>query len=119
RAHYPMGFFATFWTWLNGQLSDYVGSNAARVAQALEPAIVTLGTVYVMVWGYLHLTGRIDEPFGAGLKRLVTLAVVLGGALHLWRYNTIIVDTFYRAPTELAAARVGSSDPGAGIDGIR
>ncbi|TLZ55704.1 MAG: type IV secretion system protein [Gammaproteobacteria bacterium] len=113
-----MGFFATFWTWLNGQLSDYVGSNAARVAQALEPAIVTLGTVYVMVWGYLHLTGRIDEPFGAGLKRLVTLAVVLGGALHLWFYNSVIVDTFYRAPTQLAAALVGSPDPVSTIDAI-
>jgi type IV secretion system protein VirB6 len=113
-----MGFFATFWTWLNGQLADYIGTNTARVAQALEPAIVTLGTVYVMVWGYLHLTGRIDEPFGTGLKRLVTLAVVLGGALHLWLYNSVIVDTFYRAPTQLAAALVGTPDPVSTVDAI-
>jgi type IV secretion system protein VirB6 len=113
-----MGFFATFWTWLNGQLADYIGTNTARVAQALEPAVVTLATVYIMAWGYLHLTGRIDEPFGAGLKRIVTLAVVLGGALHLWLYNSVIVDTFYRAPTELAAALVGSSDPVSTIDAI-
>ena len=73
-----MGFFATFWTWLNGQLADYIGDNTARWRPALEPAIVTLATVYVMVWGYLQLTGRIEEPFVAGLKRLVTLAVVLG-----------------------------------------
>src|SRR5205823_826817 len=48
-----MGFFAGFWTWLNGQLADYIGTNTARVAEALEPAIVTLATVYLMVWGYL------------------------------------------------------------------
>ncbi len=113
-----MGFFASFWTWLNGQLADYIGTNTARVAEALEPAIVTLATVYLMVWGYLQLTGRIDEPFGAGLKRLVTLAVVLGGALHLWLYNTVIVDTFYRAPTQLAAALVGTPDPVSTIDAI-
>src|SRR5437773_4911996 len=113
-----MGFFAGFWTWLNGQLADYIGTNTARVAEALEPAIVTLATVYLMVWGYLQLTGRIDEPFGAGLKRLVTLAVVLGGALHLWFYNSVIVDTFYRAPTQLAAALVGSPDPVSTIDAI-
>ena len=113
-----MGFFATFWTWLNGQLASYIGTNTARVAEALEPAIVTLATVYVMVWGYLQLTGRIDEPFVTGLKRLLTLAAVLGGAVHLWLYNSLIVDTFYQAPARLAAAVVGAPDPVAVVDAI-
>ncbi|MGH8140385.1 MAG: type IV secretion system protein [Steroidobacteraceae bacterium] len=113
-----MGFFASFWGWLNSQLGTYIGDNTARVSTALEPAIVTLATLYVMVWGYLQLTGRIDEPFMPGLKRIVTLAVVLGVALRLWLYNTVIVDTFYTAPAQLAAAVVGSSDPVQTIDVI-
>ena len=113
-----MGFFQTFWTWLNGQLASYIGANTVKVASALEPAIVTFGIVYVMVWGYLQLTGRIEEPFVTGLKRLITLAVVLGVALHLWLYNSLIVDTFYKAPTQLAAAVVGTSDPVTTIDAI-
>jgi len=113
-----MGFFATFWTWLNGVLSSYIGTNTAIVAEALEPATVTLATVYVMVWGYLQLTGRIDEPLVTGLRRLVTLTVVLGGALHLWLYNTLVVDTFYRAPAEFAARIVGTPDPVATLDVI-
>src|SRR5690348_2249202 len=84
-----MDFFQTFWTWLNGELSSYIGENTSRVASILEPAVVTLGTVYVMIWGYLQLTGRIEEPFVAGLKRIVTLAVIFGVALHLWLYNTL------------------------------
>ena len=113
-----MGFFATFWAWLNGQLATYIGDNTARLAGVLEPALVTLATVYVMVWGYLHLTGRIDEPLLAGLKRIGLLAVVLGMALHLWLYNTLIVDTFYNAPAQLAAAVIGSQDPIGTIDTI-
>jgi len=113
-----MGFFATFWNWLNGQLATYIGSNTARLASVLEPAIVTLATLYVMAWGYLHLTGQIEEPFIAGLKRIATLAVVLGVAINLWLYNTIIVDTFYNAPARLAAAVVGSGDPVGTIDSI-
>lgn len=113
-----MGFFETFWTWLNGQLASYIGTNTARVAEALEPAIVTVATVYVMAWGYLQLTGRIDDPFFAGLKRLITLAIVLGAALHLWLYNSLLVDTFYQAPAQLAAAVVGAQDPVATIDQI-
>jgi type IV secretion system protein VirB6 len=113
-----VGFFQTFWIWLNGQLASYIGANTVKLASALEPAIVTFGTVYVMVWGYLQLTGRIEEPFVTGLKRLITLTVVLGVALHLWLYNSLIVDTFYKAPTQLAAAVVGTSDPVTTIDAI-
>lgn len=113
-----MGFFATFWGWLNGQLGSYIGSNTAALASVLEPAVVTLATLYVMAWGYLHLTGQIEEPFTAGLKRIITLAVVLGVGLNLWLYNTVIVDTFYNAPAQLAAAVVGAGDPVGTIDTI-
>jgi len=113
-----MGFFETFWTWLNQQLIAYVGNNTARVSNALEPAIVTLGTLYIMIWGYLQLTGRIEEPFTTGLKRILTLGVVLGVTLKMWLYNTVIVDTFYNAPTQLAAAIIGASDPVKTVDSI-
>jgi type IV secretion system protein VirB6 len=108
-----MGFFATFWSWLNGQLAAYIGSNTARLAAALEPAIVTTAVIYVMAWGYLQLTGQIEEPVVAGLKRILLLIVVLGVSLHLWLYNAVIVDTFYSAPAQLAAAVIGSKGPGA------
>jgi type IV secretion system protein VirB6 len=113
-----MGFFETFWTWLDGQLTTYIGDNVAHVSTVLEPAIVMLGTVYVMIWGYLQMTGRLEEPFIVGLKRILTLAVALGVALRMWLYNSVIVDTFYLAPTELAAAIVGTGDPVHTIDSI-
>ena len=113
-----MGFFQTFWTWLNGQLTTYIATTTAKVASVLEPAIVTFATVYVMVWGYLQMTGRIEEPFTAGLKRLITLAVVLGVALNLWLYNSVIVDSFYRAPSQFVAGLAGAADPVTTIDAI-
>jgi type IV secretion system protein VirB6 len=112
------GFFQTFWSWLSAQLAGYIGDNTARVAAALEPAVVTLAVLYVMGWGYLHLTGRIEEPFATGLKRIVLLAVILAVALRLWLYNAVIVDTFYNAPAQLAAAVIGGSDPVGTIDAI-
>jgi type IV secretion system protein VirB6 len=113
-----MGFFATFWSWLNGQLGTYIGNNTARLAAALEPAVVTTAVIYVMAWGYLHLTGQIEEPFIAGLKRISMLAVILGVGFNLWLYNSVIVDTFYNAPAQLAAAVVGAKDPVATVDAI-
>jgi type IV secretion system protein VirB6 len=113
-----MGFFASFWSWLNGQMATYIGDNTARLATVLEPTLVTLATIYVMGWGYLHLMGRIEEPIVAGLKRVAVIALVLGAGLNLWLYNAVIVNTFYTAPAQLAAAVVGANDPVATIDTI-
>jgi len=113
-----VGFFATFSTWLNGILAGYIGNNTATIASLLQPAVLTLATIYVMVWGYLQLTGKIEEPFVTGLKRIILLVVILGGALDLWLYNGLIVDTFFNAPGELAAAVIGAYDPVGIIDQI-
>lgn len=113
-----MGFFAEFSAWLNGILLNYIGNNTALIAQTLEPAIVTLAVIYVMVWGFLQLTGQIEEPFIGGLKRIMVLAIVFGLALHLWLYNSFLVDTVFNAPSELAAVVIGAYNPVAIVDQI-
>lgn len=101
-------FFQNYWIWLQGVLSGYIGSRSASVAAALAPVMVTLATIYVMVWGYLQLTGNIKEPILEGVKRIFTIAVILGIAMNLWIYNGPIVDTFFNAPFALAASIVGA-----------
>ncbi len=113
-----MGFFAEFNTWLNGVLTGYIGDSTARIAAALEPAIVTPAVVYVMVWGYLQLTGQIQEPFIGGVKKIVVLAVILGCALNLWLYNALLVDTFFNAPAALGAVIIGTYDPVGIVDQV-
>ncbi|MEJ0098479.1 MAG: type IV secretion system protein [Pseudomonadota bacterium] len=106
-----MGFFTEFDQWLTAMLSTYIGNKVAAIAAILEPAIVTLGVFYVVVWGYLQLMGKIEQPFIEGVKRLLTLGVVLGLSLQLWLYNELIVDTFFRAPSALATRILASSGP--------
>lgn len=106
-----MGFFAEFNTWLTDVLSRYIADNLAAIAAILEPAIVTLGVFYVIVWGYLQLMGKIEQPFIEGAKRLLTLGIILGLSLQLWHYNDVIVDTFFNAPTTLAAGIIAARDP--------
>lgn len=113
-----MGFFAEFSAWLNALLSGYIATNTARLATILEPAVVTLGVVYLMVWGYLLLMGKIEEPLIQGLKRIMTLAMVFGVALKLWLYNELIVDTFFTAPAALGAQVMGAYDSVGIVDQI-
>ena len=105
-----MGFFAEFNAWLTALLDDYIQQYTVQMATLLEPAIVTLGTLYVLIWGFLHIAGRIEEPVLEGLKRIAILSLVFGVGLDLWLYDTVIVETFYRAPAALAGNLVGAND---------
>jgi type IV secretion system protein VirB6 len=113
-----MGFFAEFSLWLNTILATYIADNTAIFADLLEPAIVTLGVFYVIVWGYLQLAGKIEETFLEGVRRLVTLAVILGLSLQLWLFNEVIVDSFFNAPAALVAGVIGAPDPVGIVDEI-
>src|SRR5438094_433325 len=113
-----MGFFAQFFAWLNGQLATYIGTHTAAVAAAIQPVAVTSAAIYVMGWGYLSVAGHIEEPVTQGLKRILVLAVVLGVGIHLWAYHTVITDTFYTAPDQLAAAIVGAPNTVGVVDQV-
>ena len=113
-----MGFFAEFSLWLNNLLATYIADKTAALANLLEPAIVTLGVFYVIVWGYLQLAGKIEETFLEGVRRLVTLALILGLSLQLWLFNEVIVDTFFSAPAVLVAGVIGAPDPIGIVDEI-
>jgi type IV secretion system protein VirB6 len=113
-----MGFFADFNAWLVALLATYISDNVVRVAAILEPFLVTLGTLYVMVWGFLQLTGQIQQPLMDGLKRIAVVGLLLGIAIHLWLYQAVIVDTVFNAPAQLGAALIGGYDPVAIVDEI-
>ena len=113
-----MGFFATFWSWLNGQLATYIGNNTARLAAVLEPAVVTLAVIYVMAWGYLHLTGQIEEPFVAGLKRIIVLAVILGVGLQSLALQHGDRRHLLQRARAARGGVVGAGDPVGTIDAI-
>ena len=54
----------------------------------------------------------------AGLKRIITARRDSRRRPATWLYNTVIVDTFYNAPAQLAAAVIGAGDPVGTIDSI-
>src|ERR1700739_1645530 len=98
-----MGFFAEFSAWLNSLLNTYITDTSTRLANALEPTIVTLGAIYVMTWGFLHLTGKIEEPILEGLRRIAVFALVFGVSIKLWLYHDVVVSIFFDGPGQVAA----------------
>ena len=113
-----MGFFTTFWTFLQGNVLNTISAITNNISASLAPAAVTLATIYVMIWGYLHLRGAIEEPIMEGAKRILVLAVILGVVLSLWEYNAVFVDFFVTTPQALSGAILNGNNAIAIIDGV-
>lgn len=113
-----MGFFAEFSAWFDAVLNNYIFDNTHHIAALLQPAVITLGVLYVMVWGVLMIMGQIEEPLMAGLKRIAMLGFVFSVGLALWLYDDVIVEIFFRAPAQLAGAIVGAFDSVSTVDAI-
>lgn len=113
-----MGFSAELSAWLARLLATYISDTTIRLAEILEPLIISLGVLYIVIWGFLQLTGQIDQPVFIGIKRMLTLAIILGCSIHLWAYNELLVGTFFRLPGELAGRMIGAPDQASIVDAI-
>jgi type IV secretion system protein VirB6 len=113
-----MGFFTTFWAFLQGNVLNTVSAITSNISASLAPAAVTLATIYVMIWGYLHLRGAIEEPIMEGAKRILVLAVILGVVLSLWEYNAVFVEFFVTTPNALSGAILNGNNAITTIDGV-
>jgi type IV secretion system protein VirB6 len=112
------GFFTNFWNFLQGSVLNTVSAITSDISASLEPAVVTFATIYVMVWGYLHLRGAIEEPIMEAAKRIVMLGIIMGIVLSLWSYNDVFVDFFVNTPQELSSTIISGNTAISTVDGI-
>ena len=113
-----MNFFTQYFAGLQALLLNYVSNQVGVVAAAITPIFVAFGTMYVMFWGWLHLTGKIEEPVFEGAKRIVTVGVLFSIGLQMWTLHSVLVLAFLQGPQALATAILGGGPPLAVIDNI-
>ena len=106
-----------FFTWLTGQVNNFIATQVGTVSTLLEPAVITLASVYVMMWGYLQLTGKIEEPVLEGGRRILILGVILVLAFKISQNIAPLLDVFVQSPQAVAAGMLGAT-PMATVDTI-
>jgi len=113
-----MGFFMALYNFIQNSVLSLISTTTSQIATSIGPAAVTFATIYVMIWGYLHLRGAIEEPINEGAKRIVVLGVILAIVLQLWEYNAVFIDFFVNTPTALSSAILGGNSAMTAVDGI-
>ncbi|MDP9082886.1 MAG: type IV secretion system protein [Pseudomonadota bacterium] len=111
-------FFEDYFNGLLAHLTGYVSTMTGTVATALTPVIISFATMYVMFWGWLHLSGKIEEPVIEGAKRIITLGVILSLCLTLWSNHSYLVLAFLNGPMAFASSILNAPTPLGAVDNI-
>lgn len=106
---------AQFYQWIfhstDHVIQSYVTGTASNIITTISPVAVTLFAIYVVFWGFSHLTNRIEEPVTDAAKRMIMIALILGLALNVGRYSDYIIQFCQDTPVALASAVSGEHSP--------
>lgn len=104
-----MTFFQDYMVWMDWMLSTFLSAKVALVAAAIEPAAISMFSLYVIFMGYRAMTESVGPQLIMDWAiKLVVLGVVMLVSLRLALYSTVVIDTFVNGPNQLSAAIAGN-----------
>ncbi|MHB1099489.1 MAG: TrbL/VirB6 family protein [Burkholderiales bacterium] len=89
---------------IDNHLVNYTTEKCQAVSQLISPAVEGGASIYILLQGYNHWMGSVEQPFQEFVKMTLKIAAILGVALTIGNYNSLVVDTFQNTPVQLAAA---------------
>jgi type IV secretion system protein VirB6 len=95
-------FFEDSLAIVDSTMATSVNDVASNVITAITPVTTNLLILYVIGWGLMTLRGAISEPVLDGMNRVVRIAVIIGIALNVGRYNAFLADMLWQSPEILA-----------------
>jgi type IV secretion system protein VirB6 len=95
-------------------LTESVNKGSSNLIEIIAPGAIAMLTIYVLLWGAGIASGRINEPFSDGARRILRICAIVIFGLTAGTYQQDIADFFLNIPMEIASLVV---DKGADLSG--
>jgi|SRR5699024_6776670 len=105
------GIFNSF----DAALNDYLLDGVNTLMSAISPVAKTCFAIYILMWGYMHLTNKIEQPVTEMTNAVIKAALILTFALNVSLYTEYVVDFVSNVPPALASLFAGETS--SSIDG--
>jgi type IV secretion system protein VirB6 len=94
------------------RLATEAGQLATTMMDVIKPISVAALTIYILLWGLAVATGRTQEPFSDGAKRILRIIFIVLLAFTSADYQSNVIDFFMNVPAQIAGQLVdrGSAD---------
>lgn len=103
------GIYADIMTYVNTQTATFISTKTPVVADVLKPAAAAFMSIYVLLHGFAHIRGVVQEPFKEFAIKILKMVAIYAIGINMLNYNELIVDTFVTSPDAIASAIGGGS----------
>ncbi|WP_299205388.1 type IV secretion system protein [uncultured Amphritea sp.] len=89
-------------------LDTYVVSTASDLISFISPIFSSMLIIWIAIWGYLMMLGKVSEPLQEGLFRIIRIGFIMTLGLTVGTYMDVIVNVLSNGPEEIATVITGS-----------
>ncbi|HEY4146682.1 type IV secretion system protein [Pinirhizobacter sp.] len=88
---------------------------SGAVMTVIQPIVQALLVVYVLLWGVTVASGRSQEPFGDGARRVLRIIFIVLLGFTADGYNSEVCEILFNLPSTVAAGMIGDGGDTKGI----
>ena len=104
-----MGVATDVLTHIDASIVNYAAEKSSAIMAIISPAVAAGMGIFIMLQGYRHMMGQVEQPFTAFIDTVVKMVAIVGVALTAGTYNELVIPTFQDSPAALAAAMSGAT----------
>lgn len=89
-------------------LNTYVVDTVGNVVSFASPLFTSMMIVFVAMWGYLMMFGRVQEPLQDGVFRIIRIGGIMALGLTVGTYMGVVVTFLQQGPEHISAVVSGA-----------
>lgn len=89
-------------------LNTYVVDTVGNVVGFASPLFTSMMIVFVAMWGYLMMFGRVQEPLQDGVFRIIRIGGIMALGLTVGTYMGVVVTFLQQGPEHISAVVSGA-----------
>lgn len=89
-------------------LNTYIVDTVGNVVGFASPLFTSMMIVFVAMWGYLMMFGRVQEPLQDGVFRIIRIGGIMALGLTVGTYMGVVVSFLQQGPEHISAVVSGA-----------
>jgi type IV secretion system protein VirB6 len=109
-----MDLFQNIFKLLDLALATYITDTVANLVAYLSPIFTSALIIYIAMWGYMMLFGRVQEFLTDSFFRMLRITCIVTFGLTVGTYHSVVVNFLQGFPEKISNVVSGAAGAGAG-----